>query len=75
MLHDIGKIGIDENILNKPGKLTAEEYGKIKLHPTIGSKIIKEIDFLRESADIVLYHHEHYDGSGYPSGKRKMKYL
>ncbi len=71
MLHDIGKIGIDENILNKPGKLTAEEYGKIKLHPTIGSKIIKEIDFLRESADIVLYHHEHYDGSGYPSGKKK----
>jgi len=71
MLHDIGKIGIDENILNKPGKLTNDEYDKIKLHPAIGSKIIKEIDFLRESADIVLYHHEHYDGSGYPTGRKK----
>jgi len=71
MLHDIGKIGIDENILNKPGKLTNDEYDKIKLHPAIGSKIIKEIDFLRESADIVLYHHEHYDGSGYPAGRKE----
>ena len=69
MLHDIGKIGVDEHILNKPGRLTDDEYGKIKMHPAIGSKIIQEIDFLRASADIILSHHEHFDGTGYPNGK------
>lgn len=73
MLHDIGKIGIDEKILNKPGRLTEEEYGKIKLHPAIGSKIIQEIDFLRQSADIILSHHEHFDGTGYPDGKSESE--
>lgn len=71
MLHDIGKIGIDEHILNKPGRLTTDEYDKIKLHPVIGSKIIQGIDFLKESADIVMGHHEHYDGTGYPDGKKE----
>lgn len=71
MLHDIGKIGVDENILNKPGRLTDDEYDKIKLHPAIGSKIIQEIDFLKESADIVMSHHEHFDGTGYPNGKKE----
>jgi len=71
MLHDIGKIGVDEHILNKPGRLTSDEYDKIKLHPAIGSKIIQEIDFLKESADIVMSHHEHFDGTGYPNGKKK----
>lgn len=71
MLHDIGKIGVDEHILNKPGRLTSDEYNKIKLHPTIGSKIIQEIDFLKETADIVMSHHEHFDGTGYPNGKKK----
>lgn len=73
MLHDIGKIGVDEHILNKPGRLTDDEYGKIKLHPAIGSKIIQEIDFLKATADIILSHHEHFDGSGYPNGKRKSE--
>ncbi|SHI39166.1 HD-GYP domain-containing protein [Lutispora thermophila] len=71
MLHDIGKIGVDEHILNKPGKLTIDEYEKIKIHPAIGSKIIKEIDFLKELADIVMSHHEHFDGTGYPEGKKE----
>ena len=71
MLHDIGKIGIDEHILNKPGRLTDDEYEKIKLHPAIGSKIIQGIDFLKESADIVMSHHEHFDGTGYPEGKKE----
>lgn len=71
MLHDIGKIGVDEHILNKPGRLTDDEYEKIKLHPAIGSKIIQGIDFLKESADIVMSHHEHFDGTGYPEGKKK----
>ncbi|MCQ1528633.1 HD-GYP domain-containing protein [Lutispora saccharofermentans] len=73
MLHDIGKIGVDEHILNKPGRLTDDEYGKIKLHPAIGSRIIQEIDFLKATADIILSHHEHFDGSGYPNGKRKSE--
>ncbi len=70
MLHDIGKIGIDERILNKPGALTPEEYDKIKEHPAIGANIIKEINFLKDVANIILSHHERYDGSGYPNGKK-----
>lgn len=68
LLHDIGKIGIRESILNKPGKLTDDEYSKIKEHPIIGANIIKGIDALRNSIDVVKYHHERYDGSGYPEG-------
>ena len=69
MLHDIGKIGIDERILNKPGSLTKEEFNKIKEHPVIGANIISEIDFLKDVANIVLSHHERYDGTGYPNNK------
>ncbi len=69
ILHDIGKIGVDESILNKPGRLTEEEFGKIKQHPEIGVKIIKDIDFLKDASDIILSHHERYDGKGYPGGK------
>ncbi|MGE5633355.1 MAG: HD-GYP domain-containing protein [Caulobacteraceae bacterium] len=70
ILHDVGKIGIEESILNKPGRLTEEEYDKIKLHPVIGVRIIKDIDFLKEISKIVLSHHERYDGAGYPEGKK-----
>ncbi len=69
-LHDIGKIGIAEGILNKPGRLTDDEYDKIKQHPEIGVKIIKDISFLKEASKIILDHHERYDGTGYPQGRR-----
>lgn len=70
ILHDIGKIGIYESILNKPGKLTDEEFTMIKQHPEIGVKIIKDIDFLKDVSKIILSHHERYDGTGYPEGKK-----
>ncbi len=68
ILHDIGKIGVEESILNKKGRLSDEEYAKIKLHPEKGYKILKEIDFLRDAAGIILAHHERGDGTGYPMG-------
>jgi putative nucleotidyltransferase with HDIG domain len=70
ILHDIGKIGVEESILNKPGRLTEEEYDKIKQHPEIGVKIIKDIDFLKDVSKIILSHHERYDGTGYPEGRK-----
>lgn len=67
-LHDIGKIGISETILNKPGKLTAEEFDRIQEHSTIGFEIVSQFPNLSEVAIIVKYHHELLDGSGYPEG-------
>jgi putative nucleotidyltransferase with HDIG domain len=66
LLHDIGKIGIPENILNKPDKLEKWEYEKIKDHPQIGANIVQDIGFLRNAAQFIKYHHERWDGSGYP---------
>lgn len=68
ILHDIGKVGIHDNILNKPCKLTIEEYEEIKKHPTIGSGIISNLDALNKISEIIKYHHERYDGKGYPDG-------
>lgn len=68
LLHDIGKIGIPETILNKKGKLEHEEFEMIKIHPVIGVRILQPIDFLQGIHAIVHYHHERYDGKGYPSG-------
>ncbi len=69
LLHDIGKIGIPENILNKPDKLTDEEFNKIKEHPTIGKGILNPIkEQFPEIMDMIYYHHERYDGKGYPEG-------
>ena len=68
LLHDIGKIGIDDSILKKPGELTAEEYVAIQSHPSIGSNIIEGVDFLHDISHIVEQHHEKYDGTGYPKG-------
>lgn len=68
LLHDIGKIGIPDSILLKPGKLTDEEWKIMKMHPTMGYELLKKIDFLEEAAEIVLSHHEHYNGKGYPRG-------
>jgi len=67
LLHDIGKIGIDDSVLRKPGKLTDEEYDHIKLHPGLGHKILKDIDQLSEVVPVVLHHHENWDGTGYPA--------
>ncbi|HEY5562503.1 MAG TPA: HD-GYP domain-containing protein [Clostridiaceae bacterium] len=66
LLHDVGKIGIDDAILNKPGKLTEEEYEIIKSHPVIGYNILKDIDGMDKINFIVKHHHERYDGKGYP---------
>ena len=68
LLHDIGKIGIPDAILNKPGKLSVEEFEIIKKHPVIGNDILKDIHIVRNVAEGALYHHERYDGKGYPFG-------
>ncbi|WP_025323994.1 HD domain-containing phosphohydrolase [Deferrisoma camini] len=68
LLHDIGKIGISSSILNKPGRLTPEEYEIIKSHPAMGRRILEPISFLREVVPIVYHHHERFDGEGYPEG-------
>jgi response regulator RpfG family c-di-GMP phosphodiesterase len=66
LLHDVGKIGIKDSIIRKPGRLTDEEYAIIKKHPSIGAKILKPVDFLADKIPGVLHHHEYYDGRGYP---------
>ncbi len=66
LLHDIGKIGISEHILNKPGKLNKSEFDVIKSHPIIGEEIIGPLDFLKEASLHIRGHHESFDGSGYP---------
>ena len=68
ILHDIGKIGIAENILNKEGKLSQEEYGEIKKHPIKGDNILKNLNFLTNCRRIIHEHHERIDGKGYPGG-------
>lgn len=70
MLHDIGKIGIRDNILHKPTYLTDEEFAIIKSHPEIGESIIKSISYLQYARSIIRHHHERYDGKGYPDGKK-----
>jgi len=66
LLHDIGKIGISDAILLKPGKLTEEEYNKIKEHPGIGKKILAPVSSLSNKIPLIYHHHERYDGNGYP---------
>ena len=68
LLHDIGKIGIPDAILLKPGPLTAEEWATMKRHPEIGRRLIQNIPFLRGAVPVVYCHHERWDGSGYPRG-------
>lgn len=66
LLHDIGKLGVPEHILLKPGKLSSDEYAKIQKHPSIGAKILDPVQFPWPVADMVRCHHEKWDGSGYP---------
>jgi putative nucleotidyltransferase with HDIG domain len=68
LLHDIGKIGISEFILNKPSRLTPYEFDEIKKHPAVGAKIIADVPFLQPLVPFVLHHHEFFDGTGYPDG-------
>lgn len=71
LLHDIGKLAVPEYILNKPGKLTEAEFAKMKIHPTVGGDILRRVNFPYPVEDIVRYHHEKWDGSGYPKGLRQ----
>ncbi|MHC4456491.1 MAG: HD-GYP domain-containing protein [Planctomycetota bacterium] len=68
LLHDIGKVGIDESVLRKEGRLTEKEFDHIKAHPSIGAGILREIKQMRDIVPGVLYHHERVDGKGYPEG-------
>jgi putative nucleotidyltransferase with HDIG domain len=68
ILHDIGKIGVDDAVLRKPGQLNQEEFEQIKLHPVLGYDILKEIKLFRNILPAVRHHHESWDGSGYPDG-------
>jgi putative nucleotidyltransferase with HDIG domain len=70
LLHDMGKLAVPEYILNKPGKLTAAEFEKMKLHASIGAEILSAIDFPYPVVPIVRHHHENWDGSGYPDGRK-----
>jgi diguanylate cyclase (GGDEF)-like protein/PAS domain S-box-containing protein len=71
LLHDIGKIAIQENILNKTEKLTEDEWKEIKRHPEIGYRILSTVNDMSEMANYILYHHERWDGKGYPKGLKK----
>jgi putative nucleotidyltransferase with HDIG domain len=68
-LHDLGKIGISDSILTKPGSLTPEEWEHIKRHPQTGAQILEPLTFLSDVIELVRQHHEHFDGRGYPAGK------
>ncbi|HEY7400776.1 MAG TPA: HD-GYP domain-containing protein [Actinomycetota bacterium] len=67
-LHDLGKVGIPEKVLCKPGPLTLDEWGVMRAHPMIGAQILEPFRFLAEAVSIVRHHHERFDGSGYPYG-------
>jgi putative two-component system response regulator len=75
LLHDIGKIGIPDSILNKPGKLTDEEFEVIKTHPAQGRSILRDIKKLDAIAQWLACHHERWDGRGYSKDERRRNYL
>jgi putative nucleotidyltransferase with HDIG domain len=68
LLHDIGKIGVPEPTLQKPGPLDAEEWQAMRRHPVVGAQIVAPFEFFARSAPLIRYHHERWDGSGYPDG-------
>ena len=70
LLHDIGKIGIEDAILRKPGSLSASEWDRMHMHPELGVKILEDIAFPFNVKDVIRHHHERYDGTGYPDGNR-----
>jgi putative nucleotidyltransferase with HDIG domain len=70
LLHDIGKIGVPETVLGKPGTLSEEEWALMRRHPLLGAQIVAPFEFLASAAPIIRHHHERADGSGYPDGLR-----
>ena len=68
LLHDIGKLAVPEHIITKPGKLTPQEFEKMKIHPVVGAEILEQVNFPYSVAPIVRAHHERWDGNGYPLG-------
>jgi HD-GYP domain-containing protein (c-di-GMP phosphodiesterase class II) len=72
-LHDVGKIGVSDNVLLKPGSLTLEERAQIELHPVYGAEILGDLKFIASGVPIILHHHERFDGKGYPYGLKKEK--
>ncbi len=70
LLHDIGKLAVPDHLLNKPGKLTPAEFEKMKVHTTVGARILERVNFPYPVVPIVRYHHERWDGKGYPEGLR-----
>jgi response regulator RpfG family c-di-GMP phosphodiesterase len=70
ILHDVGKIGVSDAVLRKPSSLTDEEWAEMRRHPELGYRMLKDIPFLQSSLDIVLFHQERWDGTGYPQGLR-----
>ncbi len=73
LLHDIGKIGVSDQVLLKPGKLTNEEFQQIKRHPELGWMALKNMNDFKTISLIVLHHHERYDGGGYPGGLKSTE--
>jgi putative nucleotidyltransferase with HDIG domain len=71
LLHDIGKLGISDAILMKPSRLSSEEYELIKKHPIVGYELVKNNDYLTTASQIILYHHERWEGGGYPMGLKR----
>ncbi len=74
-LHDLGKIGVEDNILTKPSGLTPEEWEQIKRHPQTAAQILEPLVFLNDVTAMIRQHHEHYDGTGYPEGKKGEEIL
>ena len=75
LLHDVGKIGVPDAVINKPGRLTDEEYALIKVHPEIGERILKKVEEMPKLSIGARYHHERYDGKGYPDGLKGEEIL
>lgn len=73
IMHDIGKIGVNEQILRKEGLLNRKEHDEMRKHPEIGARIVNAVPFLEDTVEVILYHHERFDGTGYPEGLRGDK--
>ena len=73
LLHDIGKMGVPDAILRKPGRLTEEEFAVIKKHPEYGWAVLRQMPGIEEASLLVLHHHENFDGKGYPAGLKELE--